>query len=98
MLKDELSNQNPSIVRRNLVEANMEYGDPLPAHILNLPVLQMARQQVRNEEFGIDKGDTIWQSLGKFKRDPTLRKYIRDVGFDKAHILYWSPQQVTNTL
>lgn len=94
-IKEKLLNKPALQVRRELINQDMNIGDQMPPHISSVQVLRKARQEKIDEVLGIDRTLSFVESLSRLKTTvaPELRKYIVDVGLDKAYIFYWSEQQ-----
>lgn len=72
----------------------MKVGDPRAPAIPSNDVLRQARVEAINEDLNFEKGTNIWESLDKMSTMPELKKFIKDVGYNKTHISYWSQDQI----
>lgn len=72
----------------------MVFGDPRAPAIPSKDALRQARAEAINEDLNIKKGSNLWESLAELKTDPEMKKFIKDVGYDKAHVSYWSQDQI----
>lgn len=93
-VKLKLRNLKPKQYRQCIASTQMAHGDPEPPTLSNLTSLRKARQEANDDKLGIDKGGTVFDSLGSMKLVVNYRKFIKNIGFDKFHIIYFSPEQI----
>lgn len=88
MVKDK-----KSAIATRLEEANklMNYGDPEPSHLPTLNALRCAKYKVQDEA-NVDKD--IYASLNIAKFTTPYQESIKDIGFNKFYVKYWTPSQV----
>lgn len=91
----ELLNMKALKYYRNAADATMDFHDPEPAHLPDLEVLRKARQEGRNRKMGINSAISMWKTLQTLKGTVEQKKYIKEIGFDRAHVFYWSPHQIS---
>lgn len=70
----------------------MDYGGKDPAHLYNLNVLRKARQEAKDEKLGLKLSTSLFDSIMNLKNNVEFNMSIRDVGFDKFHVFFWSPE------
>lgn len=95
IVKAQLKNIKPKQWQRDLAAAITNFGDREPPFMYSLEVLQKAAQQIKNEELGIKPGIKLFDSLSLIKQQQDFRKFIRDIGYDKFYVTFWSPEQVS---
>ena len=76
----------------------MDYGDKRPAHLYNLNVLRQAGHEAKNEKLGLKPSTNLFDSILNLKKDVEFHMSIRDVGFDKFHVFFWSRRVRLDTL
>lgn len=93
-LKGQLVYQTATYVDGKIVDEAMEIGDPYPPFRHSKDVLRKAKEDAISEKFQIQKGASIWTSLDELSRNPKIKPYIQDIGYNRTHITYWSPDQI----
>lgn len=73
----------------------MNYNNPESPLLYNLESIRKAGQEAKYKVLGLISGENLFESLDKIKvQDPVVSKYLRNIGFNKFYITYWSAQQV----
>lgn len=74
----------------------MDYGDKEPAHLYNLNVLRKVHQEekTKDEKLGLKPSTSLFDSILNLKNDVEFNMSIRDIGFDKFHVFFWSSEQI----
>lgn len=85
-------------MRREIAAKEMIHGYSEPAHLYTLSALSKARQKTKDKKLGIVAGISVWDSLSLVKENVEFNKFIKDIGYDKFHITYWSPEQTNFVL
>jgi len=93
-IKEQLQCQNAVQWRRENAKEIMNYGDEEPAHLYNLNVLRKARQEAKDNKLGLKSSINLFDSILNLKNDVEFHMSIRDIGFDKFHVFFWSPEQI----
>lgn len=92
-LMKNLETKKPKEVRREIAAEEMIHGYPEPAYLYTLSALSKARQKTKDKKLGIVAGISVWDSLSSVKENVEFNKFIKDIGYNKFHITYWSPEQ-----
>ena len=94
-VEQELLYKLPKQWKRDNAKLKMEHGDLEPASLYNLKQLQRARQDAKCKQLGLLPHQDLFDSLSQMKNNPEFNKFIKDMGFNRFFILYWSPEQIT---
>lgn len=92
---EELRHKKPKQWRRDKAVEMMDHGDCEPPFLYNFPSLQKASQEMKTRDLGIKKGSSLFESLSEMKKCVEFNKFIRNIGYDKFYVTYWSPDQVS---
>lgn len=79
IIKNELKIEKPKEWRMRQAALTMKYGDIESPFLYDLRSLQKARQEIKNDELGIDNRSSLFESLSNIKRIPKYNKYIREI-------------------
>ncbi|CAH2088953.1 unnamed protein product [Euphydryas editha] len=84
--------QKGELFKRNLINTYQEYGEQAAPIIPNAPALNQIRYEGKKIRLGVQ--GTLWDSLKHLKHNNVeYHDVIRQVGFDKFFIFYWTNQQ-----
>ncbi|KAL7290518.1 hypothetical protein TKK_0015289 [Trichogramma kaykai] len=86
IVKKELENIKPKQWRRRRARL-MNFGDPEPANLFTLPVLQKAKQQQKNEKLGIPVGIPLFESIENLRGERLTNDFISKIQTDISKLL-----------
>jgi len=72
----------------------MIFGDVEPAHLYSETVLCKAKQLDIDEKLGLGKVSDPITSILQLKYKLEFTATIREIGFDKFYVIYFSPKQL----
>ena len=93
-VKEELRFRKSKEWRIELVKETIDYGDSDPPFAYNLPALQKASQDDKNNQLGIQKGVSVVDSIMNLTESVEFRKFIPHFSIKYFCVTYWSPEQV----
>lgn len=94
-IKKEILSKKPKQWLREKIADEMTMGDGKPPFIYKLGQLRQAKQDAVNEELGIKKGSSLFESLLELKTQPLCASFLKQIGFDPFYVMYWSAEQIS---
>ena len=93
-VQQELKYIKPKEWRREKAKEIMDHGNFEPPFLYNLPALQKASQDKKNEDLGIQKGVSLMDSIMGLTESVEFNKFIQNISIKKFYVTYWSPEQI----
>lgn len=89
-----LEGKTPRLVRTQIINEEVKCGQPMAPHVPSLKTLSKAKSKGRKITLGLIPETTVWQSFTNIKANVEFAPFIRNIGFNKGFIEYWSQDQV----
>lgn len=92
VIGEELQNTESFLMRKELVNKTMAFGEKIPPHVYSTEVLRKAKQNYGDKSLGIEVNDPI-NSLIELKYLMPYAGSIHIICADPFIVHYWSPEQ-----